>query len=337
MRKYEGEGINKIKWADVASALPGRLGKQARERWYNHLDPNLSKSFWLPHEDDKLRELQKSLGNRWSEIAKQIPGRSENSVKNRWNSHLRKEAKDCRDCEVHREVERRLQKDGPVAQVDSCSVPTTSPVVASAASKPAPELQKDIVGKQTVKVELTLAQSQKVPVAECVSIAEPVSGKRTFEAVQREDQIQLMTKKPKFSERPIVVNVGRSSERAGSPTHRDEAEDSCVASLLMIGGSPTGGSLNTKHSLQTPPAPGSIITCNNQSFSSASSVSEVEKHRGYCMSDECCAAATLHRVEVQLQSMLAERVHDSGGQQERLRELLLMVRTASGLNAVKTI
>jgi hypothetical protein len=78
----------------VKALNTGRMGKQARERWYNHLDPTLKGSApWSEEEDIMLFESQKKLGNRWCEIAKIIVGRSENDVKNRWNSHKRKEKK----------------------------------------------------------------------------------------------------------------------------------------------------------------------------------------------------------------------------------------------------
>lgn len=74
------------KWSEIAERIPGRLGKQCRERWLNHLDPSVSKSAWSIEEDRALLAGQARHGNAWAKIADLLPGRSENSVKNRWNS-----------------------------------------------------------------------------------------------------------------------------------------------------------------------------------------------------------------------------------------------------------
>lgn len=71
-------------WGRVAASIPGRTAKQCRERWVNNLDPQLKKTPWSPEEDAILVAKQKEIGNHWSEIAQFLPGRPDNSVKNRW-------------------------------------------------------------------------------------------------------------------------------------------------------------------------------------------------------------------------------------------------------------
>ncbi|GMF38223.1 unnamed protein product [Phytophthora fragariaefolia] len=83
-------GVGKIRWCDLALHLPGRIGKQCRERWCNHLDSRIRKGQWTPEEDDMVFRWQQKLGNKWSEIAKLLPGRTENAVKNRFNSAARR-------------------------------------------------------------------------------------------------------------------------------------------------------------------------------------------------------------------------------------------------------
>ncbi|XP_020574977.1 transcription factor MYB3R-4-like isoform X2 [Phalaenopsis equestris] len=78
------------KWSTISQALPGRIGKQCRERWHNHLNPTINKDAWTQEEEMALIQAHQIYGNKWAELTKFLPGRSDNSIKNHWNSSVKK-------------------------------------------------------------------------------------------------------------------------------------------------------------------------------------------------------------------------------------------------------
>jgi len=132
-------------------ARRGRIGKQCRERWFNHLDPAVSKEPWAVDEDTRLTTLVAQHGPRWKLVSQSMPGRSENSVKNRWNSAQRRKRVQGIDGAA------RAAKRQRSAGLDG---PETGAAAAGAAAMPMPAplaMDADLVGVLAGRRAATLA------------------------------------------------------------------------------------------------------------------------------------------------------------------------------------
>ncbi|KAH7373110.1 hypothetical protein KP509_17G037700 [Ceratopteris richardii] len=88
--KVNGEG----NWRALPKAAGLlRCGKSCRLRWINYLRPDLKRGNITEDEDTLIIKLHSMLGNRWSMIARRLPGRTDNEIKNYWNTHLKKKLK----------------------------------------------------------------------------------------------------------------------------------------------------------------------------------------------------------------------------------------------------
>ncbi|CAK9311579.1 unnamed protein product [Citrullus colocynthis] len=70
-----------------------RCGKSCRLRWTNYLRPDLKRGLLSEYEEKMVIDLHSQLGNRWSKIASHLPGRTDNEIKNHWNTHIKKKLK----------------------------------------------------------------------------------------------------------------------------------------------------------------------------------------------------------------------------------------------------
>ncbi|XP_010415165.1 PREDICTED: protein ODORANT1-like [Camelina sativa] len=139
-----------------------RCGKSCRLRWTNYLRPDLKRGLLSDYEEKMVIDLHSQLGNRWSKIASHLPGRTDNEIKNHWNTHIKKKLRKMGiDPLTHKPLSIVEQEDEePVKKLQKVQMPLQEPAEKNLEEPTSYRLTKESNTKNTSRLEESLDDDQ---------------------------------------------------------------------------------------------------------------------------------------------------------------------------------
>jgi hypothetical protein len=150
-------------WNFLANSIPGRTGKQCRERWCNHLCPDINKSSWSLEEEMLLLLIHDKIGNKWSEISKYLKGRTDNTIKNHWNSTMKKRLVFVEESLKNKKIEiKNRYKETNEANIETLIIDEFKIIIETQMKKVIEDKQKNYENFKKIKIDDFCANSTDI-------------------------------------------------------------------------------------------------------------------------------------------------------------------------------
>ncbi|XP_010437245.1 PREDICTED: transcription factor MYB44-like [Camelina sativa] len=148
-------------WSLISKSIPGRSGKSCRLRWCNQLSPEVEHRAFSQEEDDTIIRAHARFGNKWATISRLLNGRTDNAIKNHWNSTLKRKCSGGYDGNLGEEQPLKRTASGGVST--GLYMSPGSPSGSDVSEQSSGQGQQHVFNKPTVRSEVTASSSGEDP------------------------------------------------------------------------------------------------------------------------------------------------------------------------------